>query len=123
MAWYTPKVETTTKQTNKNEEKDTSKDKKTETELESDKDKETGAKDTQTQVKVEPEKVTVAIYVDNNEYDTGSTKRDDTAYTRTISATGTITVKIVIKDSAGNTLVTKTKKSINLNETNSIIFE
>jgi beta-lactam-binding protein with PASTA domain len=119
LTGYTPKVETTTKETNKDEGKDTSKEKETGTESA----KEAESKDTQTQVKVEPEKVTVAIYVDNNEYDTGSTKRDDTAYTRTISATGTITIKIVIKDSAGNTLVTKTKKSINLNETNSIIFE
>jgi len=72
---------------------------------------------------VEAEKVTVTIYVDDSEYDTGSTKRDNTSYTRTISATGKVNVKVVIKDSEGDTLVTKTKKSINLNDTNSVSFE
>ena len=120
LTGYTPKVETTTKETNKNEEKDTSKE--TETGTESDKDKETGSKDTQTQVKVEPEKVTVAIYVNDSEYDTGSTTKDDTNYTRIISAKGTVKIKIEIKDASGNK-VTKTSKPINLNETNSVVFE
>ena len=85
---------------------------------------ETSLQETETTVKeVEAEKVTVTIYVDGSEYDTGTTKRDNTQYTRTISATGTIEIKVIIKDSKGNTLATKTKKSINLNETTSVSFE
>ena len=69
------------------------------------------------------EKVTVAIYVDDNEYDTGSTKRDNEKYTKTIKATGTVKIKVVIKNSKGDTLATKTKTSVNLNTTNSVSFE
>ena len=72
---------------------------------------------------LEAEKVTVVIYVNGNEYDRGTTKQDDTAYTRTVSDKGTITIKIEIKDSEGKTLATKTKASINLNETNSVVFK
>lgn len=72
---------------------------------------------------LEAEKVTVVIYVNGNEYDRGTTKQDDTAYTRTVSDKGTITIKIEIKDSEGKTLATKTKTSINLNETNSVVFK
>ena len=72
---------------------------------------------------IEAEKVTVVIYVNGNEYDRGNTKQDDTAYTRTVSDKGTITIKIEIKDSEGKTLATKTKTSINLNETNSVVFK
>ena len=122
LTGYTPKVETTTKETNKDEEKDTSKEKETEKESDKDINKETEPKDTQTQVKVEPEKVTVAIYVNDSEYDTGSTTKDDTNYTRIISAKGTVKIKIEIKDASGNK-VTKTSKPINLNETNSVTFE
>ena len=69
------------------------------------------------------EKVTVAIYVDDNEYDTGSTKRDNEKYAKTIKATGTVKIKVVIKNSEGDTLATKTKTSVNLNTTNSVSFE
>ena len=72
---------------------------------------------------IEAEKVTVAIYVDDNEYDTGSTKRDNKEYTKTIKATGTVKIKVVIKNSEGDTLATKTKTSVNLNTTNSVSFE
>lgn len=72
---------------------------------------------------IEAKKVTVAIYVNDSEYDTGSTKQDNESYTKTIKATGTIKLKIVIKDSSGNTLKTETKTSINLNTTNSVSFE
>ncbi len=72
---------------------------------------------------IEAEKVTVTIYVDGNEYDTGTTKRDNTEYTRTISATGTITIKVEIKNSDGKTLATKTKKSIDLNTTSTVNFD
>ena len=69
------------------------------------------------------EKVTVAVYVNNSEYDTGSTKRDNQKYATKISGTGTVTIKVVIKNSDGDTLVTKTKTSVNLNTTNSVSFE
>lgn len=72
---------------------------------------------------VEAEKVTVTIYVDGNEYDTGNTKRDNEKYSRTIKATGTVAIKVVIKDKDGKTLATKTKTSINLNTTNTVSFE
>ena len=114
LTGYTPKVESTIKE----EEKETPKDNETE----SDETKETESKDTQTPVKVEPEKVTVAIYVNDKEYDRGSTKMDDTNYTRTISAIGTVTVRISIIDSNKDTLRTVTKK-VKLNETSSLTFE
>jgi len=72
---------------------------------------------------IEAEKVTVAVYVDNSEYDTGSTKRDNQKYVTKISGTGTVTIKVVIKNSEGDTLVTKTKTSVNLNKTDSVSFE
>ena len=72
---------------------------------------------------LEAEKVTVAIYVNDSEYDTGSTKQDNESYVKTIKATGTIKIKVVIKDSNGNTLKTQTKTSIDLNTTNSVTFE
>ncbi len=76
-----------------------------------------------TEKEVEAEKVTVTIYVNNSEYDTGTTKRDNKEYTKTVIATGTIDVKIVIKDSKGTTLAAKTQKSVDLNKTTSISFE
>ena len=79
--------------------------------------------ETETVKEVEAEKVTVAIYVNDNEYDTGSTKRDNTEYTRKIRAIGTVRIKIVIKDSNGNTLKTETKTQIDLNKINSVTFE
>ena len=81
------------------------------------------SKDDAKEKTVEAEKVTVTVSVNGNEYDTGSTKRDNTKYTTTISATGTVKIKVEIKDSNGKTLATKTKTSINLNETSSVTFD
>ena len=119
------------KQTDKKEDKVTTTDDKKETETDKTKEEvKDGSKDEtkdetkkETVKEVEAEKVTVTVYVDGSEYDTGTTKRDNTAYTRTIIATGTVEIKVIIKDSNGNTLATKTKKSINLNETSSVTFE
>ena len=76
-----------------------------------------------TETKVEAEKVTVTIYVNGNKYDTSTTKRDNTKYSQTIRATGTVDIKVEIKDLKGNELTTKTKKSIDLNKTTSVTFE
>ena len=78
---------------------------------------------TTTETKVEAEKVTVTIYVDGNKYDTSTTKRDNTKYSQTIRATGTVDIKVEIKDVNGNELATKTKKSIDLNKTTSVSFD
>ena len=71
----------------------------------------------------EAEKVTVTISVDGSDYDTGTTKRDNTEYVKTIKATGTVEIKVTIKDSKGNPLATKTEKSVDLNSTSEITFE
>ena len=113
---------TAPKQTDKKEEVKKEDSKGDETKEES-KEESKEEKKTETVKEVETEKVTVAIYVNDNEYDTGSTKRDNTEYTRTIRATGTVKIKIVIKDSNGNTLKTETKTQIDLNKTNSVTFE
>ncbi|MBQ2835349.1 MAG: Stk1 family PASTA domain-containing Ser/Thr kinase [Clostridia bacterium] len=75
-----------------------------------------------TEQEVEAEKVTVTISVDGSVYDSGSTKRDNKEYSRTVSATGKIPVKIEIKDSKGNSLATKTK-TVDFNKDTSVTFE
>lgn len=75
-----------------------------------------------TEQEIEAEKVTVTIYVDGSVYDSGSTKADNKEYSRTVSATGKVPVKIEIKDSKGNSLVTKTK-TVDFNKDTSITFE
>ena len=69
------------------------------------------------------EDVKVTIYVDNNEYDTSTAKRDETNYSRTISAKGTVTVKVVITSSSGSNLGTRTKQGINLSSAGSVYFD
>ena len=69
------------------------------------------------------EKVTVAVFVNNSEYNAKPTTRDNKDYITTVKGSGTVTIKVVIKDSEGKPLATETKTSINLNETNSINFE
>ena len=57
-----------------------------EAETESDETKETESKDTQTPVKVEPEKVTVAIYVNDKEYDSNYNEDNKAEYNINITA-------------------------------------
>ena len=61
--------------------------------------------------------------VNDSKYDTSTTKRDNTSYSTIIKAKGTVTIRVEIKDSNGKELATKTKSSINLNETTSVTFE
>jgi len=75
-----------------------------------------------TEQEIEAEKVTVTISVDGSVYDSGSTKRDNKEYSRTVSATGKIPVKIEIKDSKGNPLVTRTEK-VDFSKDTSVTFE
>ena len=115
---YTPpKVDNNTKETEDKEKTSTDKD------TDSDKDKDAGTNKIQTQENVEVEKVTVTIYVNDSKYDTSTTKRDNTSYSTVIKAKGTVTIRVEIKDSNGKELATKTKSSINLNETTSVTFE
>ena len=75
-----------------------------------------------TKQEIEAEKVTVTIYVDGSVYDSGNTKADNKEYSRTVSATGKVPVKIEIKDAKGNSLVTKTK-TVDFNKDTSVTFE
>lgn len=69
------------------------------------------------------ENVKVTIYVNDSEYDTSTTKRDNTNYSKTISAKGTVTIKVVIKNSSGSQLGTRTKPGVNLNSAGSVYFD
>ena len=69
------------------------------------------------------ENVKVTIYVNDSEYDTSTTKRDNTNYSKTINAKGTVNIKVVITNSSGTTLATKTSNGVNLSNTSSISFD
>ena len=71
---------------------------------------------------IEPEKVTISVYVDDKEYNTKSTKINDEKYSATIKAAGTVSIKVVVKDSTGKTLASDTK-SVNLNNSTSVDFK
>ncbi len=71
---------------------------------------------------IEPENVTVSVYVDDKEYNAKPTKRDNEKYTTSIKTAGTVSIKVVVKDSTGKTLASDTK-SVNLNNTNSVEFK
>ena len=71
---------------------------------------------------IEPEKVTISVYVDDKEYNTKSTKINDEKYSATIKAAGTVSIKVVVKDSTGKTLDSDTK-SVNLNNSTSVDFK
>lgn len=71
---------------------------------------------------IEPEKVTVSVYVDDKEYNTKSSKMNEEKYSSTIKAAGTVSIKVVVKDSTGKTLASDTK-SVNLNNTTSVDFK
>ena len=71
---------------------------------------------------IEPEKVTVSVYVDDKEYNTKSSKMNEEKYSATIKAAGTVSIKVVVKDSTGKTLASDTK-SVNLNNTTSVDFK
>ena len=68
------------------------------------------------------EQVTVAVYIDDKEYNAKPTKRDNNEYSTTIKAAGTVNIKVVVKDSTGKTLASDTK-SVNLNNTTSVDFK
>ncbi len=68
------------------------------------------------------EQVTVSVYVDDKEYNAKPTKRDNEKYTTSIKTAGTVSIKVVVKDSKGNQLASDTK-SVNLNDTNSVEFK
>jgi len=71
---------------------------------------------------IEPEKVTVSVYVDDKEYNTKSSKMNEEKYSATIKAAGTVSIKVVVKDSTGKTLASDTK-SVNLNNTTLVDFK
>ena len=71
---------------------------------------------------VEPEQVTVSMYIDDKEYNAKPTKRDNEKYSTTIKAAGTVSIKVVVKDSKGNPLASDTK-SVNLNNSTSVDFK
>ena len=71
---------------------------------------------------IEPENVTVSVYVDDKEYNTRSTEIKNDKYSATVKAAGTVSIKVVVKDSTGKTLASDTK-SVNLNNTNSVEFK
>ncbi len=71
---------------------------------------------------VEAEQVTVSMYIDDKEYNAKPTKRDNEKYSTTIKAAGTVSIKVVVKDSKGNPLASDTK-SVNLNNTTSVDFK
>ena len=72
---------------------------------------------------IEAEQVTVVVYIDEKEYNAKPTKRDNEKYSTTIKAAGTVNIKIVVKDSKGNTLASDTKQSINMNTTSTVEFK
>ena len=71
---------------------------------------------------VEPEQVTVSMYIDDKEYNAKPTKRDNEKYSTTIKTAGTVSIKVVVKDSKGNPLASDTK-SVNLNNSTSVDFK
>ena len=71
---------------------------------------------------IEPEQVTVSVYIDDKEYNAKPTKRDNEKYSTTIKAAGTVSIKVVVKDSKGNPLASDTK-SVNLNNSTSVDFK
>ena len=71
---------------------------------------------------IEPEQVTVSVYIDDKEYNAKPTKRDNEKYSTTIKTAGTVSIKVVVKDSKGNQLASDTK-SVNLNNTTSVDFK
>ena len=71
---------------------------------------------------LEPEQVNVSVYVDDKEYNTKPTKRNKENYSTTVKAAGTVSIKVVVKDSTGKTLASDTK-SVNLNNATSVDFK
>ena len=71
---------------------------------------------------IEPEQVTVSVYIDDKEYNAKPTKRDNEKYSTTIKTAGTVSIKVVVKDSKGNQLASDTK-SVNLNNSTSVEFK
>ena len=71
---------------------------------------------------LEPEQVNVSVYVDDKEYNTKPTKRNKEDYSTTVKAAGTVSIKVVVKDSTGKTLASDTK-SVNLNNATSVDFK
>ena len=71
---------------------------------------------------LEPEQVNVSVYVDDKEYNTKPTKRNKEDYSTTVKAAGTVSIKVVVKDSTGKTLASDTK-SVNLNNATSVAFK
>ena len=71
---------------------------------------------------LEPEQVNVSVYVDDKEYNTKPTKRNKEDYSTTVKAAGTVSIKVVVKDSTGKTLASDTK-SVNLNNVTSVDFK
>lgn len=71
---------------------------------------------------IEPEQVTVSVHIDDKEYNAKPTKRDNEKYSTTIKTAGTVSIKVVVKDSKGNQLASDTK-SVNLNNTTSVDFK
>ena len=63
------------------------------------------------------------MYIDDKEYNAKPTKRDNEKYSTTIKAAGTVSIKVVVKDSTGKTLASDTKQSVNLNNTTSVDFK
>ena len=70
---------------------------------------------------IEAEQVTVSVYIDDKEYNAKPTKRDNEKYSTTIKTAGTVSIKVVVKDSKGNQLASDTKP-VNLNNTTSVDF-
>lgn len=62
------------------------------------------------------------MYIDDKEYNAKPTKRDNEKYSTTIKAAGTVSIKVVVKDSKGNPLASDTK-SVNLNNSTSVDFK
>ncbi len=71
---------------------------------------------------IKPENVTVSVYVDDKEYNTRSIEIKNDKYSATVKAAGTVSIKVVVKDSTGKTLASDTK-SVNLNNTTSVDFK
>ena len=71
---------------------------------------------------IEAEQVTVSVYIDDKEYNAKPTKRDNEKYSTTIKTAGTVSIKVVVKDSKGNQLASDTKP-VNLNNTTSVDFK
>ena len=72
---------------------------------------------------LEPEQVNVSVYVDDKEYNTKPTKRNKEDYSTTVKAAGTVSIKVVVKDSTGKTLASDTKSAVNLNNATSVDFK